>query len=77
MASQNQHTQHSQKSRRESEHNGETHFGGDILRDTIEEFKERSEDAKTLVTEYVKDKPFRALGIAAAAGVVLALLMKR
>lgn len=76
MASQNPHGA-SRKSR-EGEHNGEAHMRtNEILRETIEEFKERSDDLKTLVTEYVQEKPLKALGIALVSGIALALFLKR
>jgi ElaB/YqjD/DUF883 family membrane-anchored ribosome-binding protein len=73
-----QHQAHSRK--REAEHNGEAGFrehGSDLLHDTIEEFRERSEDIRTLVSEYVREKPVKALGISLLVGMALALFMKR
>lgn len=74
MASQN--PQSHARRHRESEHNGESK-ANDILRETLEEFKERGDDVKTLVTEYIHDKPFKALGIALVTGMALAFFMKR
>lgn len=49
----------------------------DLLQHTLSEFKTRSEDIKSYVTEYVKEQPFKSLGIAVGIGAVLALLLKR
>jgi ElaB/YqjD/DUF883 family membrane-anchored ribosome-binding protein len=51
--------------------------GSDMLREAMEEIKERSDDVKTLVVEYVRDKPFKALGIALATGMALTFFLKR
>lgn len=77
MANQ-QHTGHTQSKKRATG-NGQTdlHRSHDLLRDTIEEFRERGDDVKTLVGEYVKEKPVKALGIALVTGMALALLLKR
>lgn len=80
MASQNQtHQSQSRRSTREREHNGETelHQASELFRDTIEEIRERSDDVKATVQEYVHQKPFKALAIAVASGMALALLLKR
>lgn len=78
MASQNQ---QGPRRIRENEHNGDAseirERSSDVLRETINEFKEHGEDVKTLVTEYVKDKPLKALGIAVVTGMALALFMRR
>lgn len=65
---------------RETAHDGGSsmeHTASELLHETINEFKERTDDIKTVVSEYVKEKPFKALGITLAAGVVLALFLKR
>jgi ElaB/YqjD/DUF883 family membrane-anchored ribosome-binding protein len=83
MASQNPNP--SQARKREGEHDGEAQLreshlrerSSDFLKDTIDEFKERGDDLRTLVSEYAKEKPFKALGIALLTGMVLAIVMKR
>ena len=71
------HTQH--RKTHQAEHNGETKFhrSNDILRETIQEFKERGDDLRTLASEYVKEKPVRALSIALLTGMALALIIRR
>lgn len=49
----------------------------DLLQHTISEFKSRSEDVRSYVTDYVKDQPFKSIGIAVAVGAVLALILKK
>ncbi len=69
-----------QARRKEPEHSEERELKGksnEILRDTLEEFKERGSDIKAIMTEYVQEKPFKALGIALLTGVALALILKR
>jgi|688.fasta_scaffold735956_3 ElaB/YqjD/DUF883 family membrane-anchored ribosome-binding protein len=79
MATQNQPGQHAHSRKRAEEHNGEAarERGQDILRETLEEFKEHGEDVKSLVTDYIREKPFKSLGIALATGMALALFIRR
>lgn len=49
----------------------------ELIQQAIDEFRTRSEDAKTYVTKYVKDQPLKSLGIAVAVGAVLALIIKK
>lgn len=81
MASQAQPSQvHSTRKPKESEHHVEAEIknrGSDILGETLQEFKERGDDVRTLVTEYVREKPFKSLGIALLTGVALAVFMRR
>lgn len=49
----------------------------EALRETIHDLRERSDDVKATVQEYVHQKPFKALGIAALAGMALALIIRR
>lgn len=78
MASQ---TQHSNTRRaRQTRHNGEAEFAhraNEALRETLDEFRDRSDDIKATVKEYVQQKPLKALGIAALSGMVLTFLLKR
>jgi ElaB/YqjD/DUF883 family membrane-anchored ribosome-binding protein len=82
MASQ-QHSEETQSKQRTTGKREETECTechakeNDLLRDAIEEIRERSDDVKTLVAEYVKDKPFKALGIALVTGMALTFLLKR
>lgn len=64
-----------QRSRETEQHDGETR--ADIWRETLEEFKERSDDIRTLVTTYVKENPYRALGIALLSGVAITFFLTR
>lgn len=66
--------------KQEASHNGEAEMhskSNDLLRDTLEEFRERGDDVKTLMKEYVKEKPMKALGIALFTGMALAFFLKR
>lgn len=49
----------------------------ELLQHALEEVRSRSEDVRGQVSEYVREKPFKALGIAVAVGAVLALILKR
>lgn len=49
----------------------------DAIKETINEIRDRSDDVKATVKEYVNEKPFKALGIAALSGMALALLLRR
>lgn len=76
MASEYSDQAQSRRKQETHEHQNEFH-NKDLLHNTIDEVKERSEDIKILVEEYVKSKPFKSLGIAVMSGVALALLLKR
>jgi ElaB/YqjD/DUF883 family membrane-anchored ribosome-binding protein len=77
MATQRSHA-HTRKTR-QSTHDAATELShaNELLQDTIAELKDRGDDAKAVVQEYVHQKPFKALGIAVATGIALALLLKR
>lgn len=70
-----------------TEHNGAAEFreelreiknrGNDLLHDTIDEFKQRGADLKSMATEYVQEKPLHALGAAALVGLALSFLIRR
>lgn len=70
MATQSQHTT---RRTRETEPQGMN----DILRETLQEFRERSDDTRAIIKDYVQQKPMKSLGIAMLTGVALALLIKR
>jgi ElaB/YqjD/DUF883 family membrane-anchored ribosome-binding protein len=80
MASQNPSSLHARRVR-EAEHSSNeaeiTERASDVLKDTFNELKERSDDVKATVKEYVHQKPFKALGIAMLSGMAIALLMRR
>jgi ElaB/YqjD/DUF883 family membrane-anchored ribosome-binding protein len=49
----------------------------EALKNTLEEFKERGNDMKLIVKEYIQEKPFKSLGIAMLTGMALALILRR
>jgi ElaB/YqjD/DUF883 family membrane-anchored ribosome-binding protein len=76
-------TEHKQQARtaQKKSHNGHVRElkskAEDLLHDTIHEFKEKSEDVKGVVEEYVKQKPMKSIGIALLTGVALSLFLRR
>lgn len=50
---------------------------GEMITDSIGSVKDQSLLAKDNVADYAANKPFKALGIAFAAGIVFGLMMKR
>jgi len=50
---------------------------GEMINDSMHTVKEQTAAARDNVADYTADKPFKALGIALAAGVVLGYLIKR
>jgi ElaB/YqjD/DUF883 family membrane-anchored ribosome-binding protein len=79
MASRNSPSEeHEDKKAEESSHNGETEVkANDILHDTITEFKQHGDDLRVLLSEYIREKPLKSLGIALVTGMAIALFLKR
>ena len=50
---------------------------GEILCDSMEDIKEHSSEMKENIANYTAEKPFKTIGIAVLAGVVLGFLLKR
>lgn len=50
---------------------------GEIFSDSVNNMRDRSVDFKENVEDYVSHKPYKALGIAMAAGLVLGFLMRK
>jgi ElaB/YqjD/DUF883 family membrane-anchored ribosome-binding protein len=78
MSSQNPSSLHERRPR-DSEHDHEAlkQKASEALKGTIDEIRERSDDVKETIQEYVQQKPLKALGIAVLSGMALALLMRR
>lgn len=50
---------------------------GEMLSDSVANMRERSADIKENVEDYVANKPYKALGIAMAAGLIMGFLMRK
>ena len=49
----------------------------DLTSETVAEYREQFDDLAEQAEDYVRDNPFKAVGITFAAGLVLGLLLRR
>lgn len=50
---------------------------GEMIYDSVEGVREKTDFVRDTVADYTAEKPFKSLGIALAAGIVIGMLLKK